>query len=579
MPLSDKIQQLEEQIRHRIEQTFGEMRQEILDRFRTQSEGLREQLEKLSAGLPETLFEDSDLQPVLEEVSQEVRQQEAQKATGASAAELREALAALDTARSQGDLLQALLEQCGRFASRVAVFLAQPGKLQGWGGHGFGDGEATLREMVVDAPEGSGWARLLAGQGVVELGSAERATLASRLEAPVGRRAVLLPLLLRDRVAGAVYADRVGEASLPVDSLQTLTYVAALAIETLPMRQRESTPTLVAFASPGPAPLAPPTEAPFPETAPPAEEPVAEEPMAEAPVAEETPPGRPAPPIPPAAEAVELEVLQDIEVSPSSMDEVELDDMDLGEVDLKAEEEVPLEGFEAEPGRESQPETAVPPPEDTSLSPAPSYATPDYGGPAAEGAPPTEGLTTGPETAAVGEMLEREPERPGWTLEESPAEEAEVEEAAPEAPSTPVEAQPPTPTAVPPPETPRAPAAGAEDTHPGPGGVEVAPPSDVQGPGWAFAGTEEMDGDEEARHEEARRLARLLVSEIKLYNEEHVMEGRQHNDIFERLKDDIERSRQLYDARVDERVREKTDYFYQEMVRVLGAGDPKTLGI
>jgi len=113
----------------------------------------------------------------------------------------------------------------------------------------------------------------------------------------------------------------------------------------------------------------------------------------------------------------------------------------------------------------------------------------------------------------------------------------------------------------------------------GEGGAEVAPPTDIQGPGWAFSGGEEMDGDEEARHEEARRLARLLVSEIKLYNEEQVMEGRQSNDIFERLKDDIEKSRQLYDARVDERVREKTDYFYQEMVRVLGAGDPKTLGI
>ena len=89
----------------------------------------------------------------------------------------------------------------------------------------------------------------------------------------------------------------------------------------------------------------------------------------------------------------------------------------------------------------------------------------------------------------------------------------------------------------------------------------------------------ERDEDDEARHAEARRLARLLISEIKLYNEEQVLEGRKNHNVVERLKEDIDRSRELYEERVDERVRQETDYFYQEMVRVLGAGDPKTLGI
>ena len=39
---------------------------------------------------------------------------------------------------------------------------------------------------------------------------------------------------------------------------------------------------------------------------------------------------------------------------------------------------------------------------------------------------------------------------------------------------------------------------------------------------------------ENALHEEARRLARLLVSEIKLYNEEQVEEGRRHRDLRRR---------------------------------------------
>jgi len=125
-----------------------------------------------------------------------------------------------------------------------------------------------------------------------------------------------------------------------------------------------------------------------------------------------------------------------------------------------------------------------------------------------------------------------------------------------------------------------APAAGDEAPLSEPAGGPVEPPADVEGPGWAFSEKQAAapTGDD-AAHDEARRLARLLVSEIQLYNQEEVAEGRRNNDIYERLKDDIDRSRQLYEERVDPGIRESTDYFYQELVRQLGAGDSKTLGI
>lgn len=44
------------------------------------------------------------------------------------------------------------------------------------------------------------------------------------------------------------------------------------------------------------------------------------------------------------------------------------------------------------------------------------------------------------------------------------------------------------------------------------------------------------------------------------------------------MKDDIDRSRQLYEERVHERVRTTTDYFQQELVRNLAGGDPSALG-
>ncbi|HVR11630.1 MAG TPA: hypothetical protein VMW75_26540, partial [Thermoanaerobaculia bacterium] len=114
----------------------------------------------------------------------------------------------------------------------------------------------------------------------------------------------------------------------------------------------------------------------------------------------------------------------------------------------------------------------------------------------------------------------------------------------------------------------------------GSGTPEVRPPTGVQGPGWAFATTRiQASSSEEALHEEARRLARLLVSEIKLYNEEQVELGRRNRDIYERLREDIDRSRQMYEERVEPRIAKATDYFYQELVRILAAGDSKALGI
>jgi hypothetical protein len=85
-------------------------------------------------------------------------------------------------------------------------------------------------------------------------------------------------------------------------------------------------------------------------------------------------------------------------------------------------------------------------------------------------------------------------------------------------------------------------------------------------------------GEEEKAHNDARRFARLLVSEIKLYNEQKVAEGRRGGDLYERLKEDIDRSRQMYEKRVTPGVATKFDYFYDELVSTLAEGDPSKLG-
>lgn len=79
-------------------------------------------------------------------------------------------------------------------------------------------------------------------------------------------------------------------------------------------------------------------------------------------------------------------------------------------------------------------------------------------------------------------------------------------------------------------------------------------------------------------HNDARRFARLLVSEIKLYNEAKVADGRRSHDLYERLKEDIDRSRQMYEKRVPPTVASRYDYFYDELVHTLAEGDSSKLG-
>jgi hypothetical protein len=81
-------------------------------------------------------------------------------------------------------------------------------------------------------------------------------------------------------------------------------------------------------------------------------------------------------------------------------------------------------------------------------------------------------------------------------------------------------------------------------------------------------------GDEDA----ARRYARLLVSEIRMYHEPTVDAARRTRDLRARLGGEIERARRLYEERIPPDVRQTGDYFEQELVRTLADGDRTVLG-
>src|SRR5207247_6658306 len=63
--------------------------------------------------------------------------------------------------------------------------------------------------------------------------------------------------------------------------------------------------------------------------------------------------------------------------------------------------------------------------------------------------------------------------------------------------------------------------------------------------------------DEAEEHVSAQRYARLLVSEIKLYHEAAVSEGRRDRDLATRLGGEIARARAMYEQRVPPHIRQR----------------------
>jgi len=91
----------------------------------------------------------------------------------------------------------------------------------------------------------------------------------------------------------------------------------------------------------------------------------------------------------------------------------------------------------------------------------------------------------------------------------------------------------------------------------------------------AFAQMSVADADV---HRKAQRFARLLMDEVKLYNQAKVLEGRKKKDLYDRLKEDIDKSRNTYNKRYGNTAAASADYLNQEIVRSLAEDDVTLLG-
>jgi len=69
--------------------------------------------------------------------------------------------------------------------------------------------------------------------------------------------------------------------------------------------------------------------------------------------------------------------------------------------------------------------------------------------------------------------------------------------------------------------------------------------------------------------DEAKRLARTIVSDIVLYNPQKVKEGIEKDSLFEVLTDELAEGKKYYESMVEEEIRQSTNFFNEALVDVL----------
>jgi hypothetical protein len=105
--------------------------------------------------------------------------------------------------------------------------------------------------------------------------------------------------------------------------------------------------------------------------------------------------------------------------------------------------------------------------------------------------------------------------------------------------------------------------------------AQAQPAAEVDAPAGISS---QLSAEDQDVHRKAQRFARLLVDEIKLYNQAKVAEGRKNKDLYDRLKEVIDKSRGTYQKRYGSTVAASGNYFQNEVVRSLAEDDLSIMG-
>jgi hypothetical protein len=470
----------------------------------------------------------------------------------------------IDSQRTQSDILAALVRHAAEFAPRVVFFVIRSGEAVGWKASGFENGlnDETVKLLTMPSQKPPLLRDALTNLRIATINPQPWSDDVSEALGVYGRpapeRAIAIPLIVLNKAVAVLYADSGAqpESSLNAEAAESLTRIAGRTIELMLSRRGAE------HARPGAQPETPPATS------------LRTDGKAMGAAIQQTPPQLTVQATAPMDGAwVEPGLKQDY--AREIHHEVREDAPQIAKTDgttgpapeglsveTRLTREIPLISFKDSQVDESlrQAEAQLPEPAYIETEP---------------------GATSGP-LPVLREISETSAGISGRLRFESPASQPPPSPPEPEeqpAFSETIAAASPMPlsdvAATPAGEPPASSDIPAFSPPPAP--PVFTPPAKASKSGQSAASVPGSETEQRA-HNDARRFARLLVSEIKLYNAAKVNDGRRNYDLYERLKDEIDRSRKVYDKRVSPTVAARFDYFYDELVQTLAEGDPAKLG-
>lgn len=102
--------------------------------------------------------------------------------------------------------------------------------------------------------------------------------------------------------------------------------------------------------------------------------------------------------------------------------------------------------------------------------------------------------------------------------------------------------------------------------------VVTAPPPPPPAPAAPVAQPAAAPEVSDALINEAKRIARLVISEIKLYNQDKIAKAKTRKEVLDMLKNDLIKGKQHYNSRIASKLPAGPDYFMETVKEILLAG-------
>ena len=264
---------IDAQVRDAVEKLVGEIRSSVEDIREAVDQQLKAALQSVQADVNSMSFLPQIQKAIAELEGTAAGAQPAAPSGGTGAAALKSAMQSVERGKSQVDVLNGLLEQALQFGSRAALLILRGETFSGWKGTGFsqhGGNDETIKRFNAAPGLVSQLDEVLRQERVVEW---DGANLAGKFGISAPARALLIPMVIKDKVAAAIYIDAVpgDEKKLDRNALELLVFMTGLLVDTLAIRKKIPSPTLSpgdsAGAASSSAPARPAAAAPAPPRA------------------------------------------------------------------------------------------------------------------------------------------------------------------------------------------------------------------------------------------------------------------------------------------------------------------------